>query len=275
MTIRLLGFAVLCAAALAPLRASAAEDARVEAAMTYRGAVVKLDHVLVVRQGDEEGLADGPRLRIFLSDRDIPLGVAGAASTLTARRFALQAGVNGVMILADPAGRALSAEVHVLNMAGLAADTSLSLQKTDAFSRLQISSGRAAGTLAIDEDDSQLSAAFDAPVTANPVTADLKGAAALASAPAQAVLACTRALHTGDFAAMARVSTAARMQAMAQFRAQVGDLAFRDGARSEPGAGAVARTITRVVVRGSDASVLMTGGSVAGLVREEDGWKCD
>jgi hypothetical protein len=40
---------------------------------------VNLNHVLIVRYGNEEGFGGGPELRILLADREIPLSVAGLA----------------------------------------------------------------------------------------------------------------------------------------------------------------------------------------------------
>lgn len=62
---------------LAP--ATAAPDSQVQATLTFRGATVNLNHVLIVRYGNEEGFGGGPELRILLADREIPLSVAGLA----------------------------------------------------------------------------------------------------------------------------------------------------------------------------------------------------
>ena len=88
MTSRLLARAALgiCAVMWAG-HATAQSGARAVATLTYDGRSVNLDRVLVVQSGNEEGLEDAPQLRIFLSDKDIPLTVAGGASILDAKQF--------------------------------------------------------------------------------------------------------------------------------------------------------------------------------------------
>ena len=265
--------AALCA--LAPCAVVARADARVEASLTYQGAVVKLDHVLVVRHGNEENRPDERELRIFLSDRDIPLTVAAAATTLTAQAYVRRANFSGVVIVADPAGQKLGAVTYVLHAPGIPAGTSVSSTNGDAFSRLRVAGDRASGAAAIDADDLKLTVAFDAPVEANPITADLKGARALASAPVQAMLACMHAIHVVDMGALAKVNTSERMQGLAEFRAQAGEQVFREALKSAPDAAAAAKTVQRVIERGPNASVVLGEGTVAELVLENGVWKCN
>lgn len=272
---RSIALAALAAWVLAPPAALAQPAARVEASLTFQGITTRFDHVLVVRQGNEEGMTDAPELRIFLSDQEIPRTVAGAATTLSAKQYAAEAKFNAVVIIADPAGAKLSGQASILNAPAMADGRFATGSSSNAFSRLSVSSGRASGKATFDSDDLKISAVFDAPVLENPVTADLKGAAALASAPAQAVLACTRVMHTRDLAAMAKVNTAARTRGLAEFQAQAGDQAFWAALKGEPDADAVAKTVQRVIVRGPNASVLLGEGTVAELVLENDGWKCD
>jgi hypothetical protein len=268
-------FAALTVLALAPVAAIATIDAQVEASLTYQGAVVKLDHVLIVRHGNEENRPDGPELRIFLSDRDIPLTVAAAANTLTAQAYARRGGFTGVVIVADPIGRTSNTVTYLLHAPGLAAGASVSSTDTDALSQFHVGADRASGAVALDSGDLKLTARFDAPVAANPITADLKGPAALASAPARALIACTAAIHSVDMDAAAKYDTAARMQDLSDFRAQAGEQAFGEALKGAPDAEGVAKTLTRVIVRGPNASAVLGEGTVAELVLEGDGWKCN
>lgn len=274
---RLLAFALL-AGILFPPVASAAGDAHVEASMTFHGATVKLDHVLIVRYGNEEEDSDGPELRIFLSDRDIPLSVAGLADPSSASDYVRQGHFSGVMITADPTGHQLKGGVQLLDAPGMAEAGIATVSTNIAYSRLQVSGARASGAAALDgdtDDGVKLTATFDAPIAINPVTADLKGAAAQASAPALAMAACSGAMHSGDAAAMAKYNTAARNKGIADMRAQASEQDLREAMAGVPTAAAVAKSVKRVVVRGQTATVLLTGGNIGHMVREADSWKCD
>ena len=102
---------------------------------------------------------------------------------------------------------------------------------------------------------------------------DLTGKPALDSAPVKALIAYHDALVKGDMAAMARVATAEQVKGISEFRAQAGEKAFRAAVKQEGGGAAVAKAVTRLVVRGSAASVVLKGGEVAELTLEGDAWK--
>jgi hypothetical protein len=256
--------------------AAAAQDApQVEATMRFNGGTLKLTKVLVLQNGNEEGLADGPRLRIFLSDRDIPLAAAGAAGILRAKAYAREAGINGVLILADPAGKPGAAEASLLNAPGMQPGSFASVTSTNAVTQLKVTASRASGSISIDDAPVELHATFDAPLTADPVTTDLKGKAALGSAPVQALIAFREALRKGDMAGIAQYATAARQKEISAFRARAGDTAFQEALKQAPDGASVTKTIKRLVVRGTTASVVLESGDVAELVQEGGGWKVD
>ena len=64
--------AVLLALMVA-LGAAVADEPSIDASLVNGGAEVKLDHVLVVQNGNEEGLEDGPHLRVYHTNGVIPL----------------------------------------------------------------------------------------------------------------------------------------------------------------------------------------------------------
>ena len=275
--------ATLLALALAPLPAAAGPAPQVEASLTYKGATIKLDHVLILRQSGEENLIDdqGPQLWIYLTDREIPLNVAEAgnalaaqANGLPAQAYARRANITGVMISTDGAGKTLSGTTYLLYAPGLADGTSVSGSHLDIFSRFSVAGGRASGAADVEDDAFTLKATFDAPVDPNPVTSDLKGAPARASAPARAMLACMHAVHMVDMDALARLNTAEHMRVLNAYRAQVGAKAFHDEMQAEPDADAVAKTVTRTIIRGANATVMMSGDSSAPLMLENGVWKC-
>jgi hypothetical protein len=278
MKTRPLAFAALLV--LIPLTPALAAvgDAQVQASMTFHGASVKLDHVRIVRYGNEEGFSREPELRIFLSDRDIPLSVAGLADMLSTSEYLRHGHFNGVMITADPAGHKLSGEVQLLNAPGMGEAGIAGLSTNLTYSQLRVSDALVSGTAALDgggDDDIKLALTFSAPIEANPVTADLKAAAAQASAPALAMVACSRAMRSGDAAELAKYDTAARNQAMVDMRAQGGEQAFREAMADVPSAESVAKSVKQVVVRGHSATVRLTDGIIANIVWEGGGWKCD
>lgn len=273
MAVSRLALVLAVASALFGSAAMAEEAARLQATLHYNGQVLPLTKMLVLQNGNEEGLEDGPRLRIYLSDGEIPVGVAGGAGTLRAKAFARDAGISGVVILADPSGKSLTGATYLLNAPGLEPGAFASTNGTDMFKELHVAAGRATGSVAIDGEAFTLDANFDAPLTAYPVTSDLTGKAAADSAPVKALVAYRDALVKGDMVAMARVATAAQLKGIGEFRTQAGEKAFRAAVKQEGGGAAVAKAVKRLVVRGSTASVVLKGGEVAELVLEGDGWK--
>jgi len=273
MAVARLALVLAIASALFGGTAMADDAARLQATLHYNGQTLPLTKVLVLQNGNEEGLEDGPHLRIYLSDGDIPLAAAGDAGTLRAKAYARDAGINSVVILADPSGKSLAGATVLLNAPGLEPGAFASTNGTDAFKELHLAAGRVSGAVATDGKVFTLDASFDAPLTAYPVTSDLTGKPALDSAPVKALIAYHDALLKGDMAAMARVATAAQVKGISEFRAQAGEKAFREAVKQEGGGAAVAKAVKRLVVRGSTASVVLKGGEVAELALEGDAWK--
>jgi len=260
------------ACSLATVGASAGPN-QLDARLTYNGQTRALGHILVLQYGNEEGLESGPKLRIFLSDREIPPGVAGGATSSRAQAYARQAGFTAVMITADPTGQDRGASASLLNTSGMDPRSFVSASSSDAFSALQVTRERASGALSFDSTTMKLAAKFDAPVTANPITASLTGAAALASPPVKALAAYRAALKKADLETAGKFATAARMKTLRDYRAQAGEQAFRAAVMGVDDD--LAKTIKRVIVRGTSASVVLEGKEVDELVQEPDGWKVD
>ena len=250
--------------------AVAEQAARLTAPLHYNGQALPLTKVLILQDGNEAGLKDGPHLRIYLSDGEIPLGAAGG---LRAQAYARDAGINGIVILADPSGKSRAGVISLLNAPGLQPGAFASINSTDAFKELRVTASRAAGAIAVDSQGFRLEASFDAPLAANPVTSNLTGEAALDSAPVKALIAYHDALTKADMAAIARLVTAARMKALSAYRTQAGEKAFREAVKEEGDGAAVAKAVKRLIVRGSEALVVLDGGEIAELTREADAWK--
>jgi hypothetical protein len=274
MRYRHLALAAAISSALS-IGAGAQEAAQVDATLRVNGKTLKLTKVLALQNGNEEGLEDGPRLRIFLSDGDIPIAIAGAAGVLRAKAYARDTGIDGVVILADPAGKSRDAVVSLLNAPGLEPGSFASVTSGNAFGEIKVTAARVSGAISIDGAPVELKAKLDAPISADPVTADLKGKAALGSAQVLALIAFRDALRKGDMVGVAKYATAARQKEIGAFRARAGDAGFREALAHAPDGASVTKTIKRLVVRGTTASVVLENGEVAELVQEGGAWKVD
>ena len=253
----------------------AAEGTQIEGTLTYNGATKPLDHVLIVRAGNEEGMEDGPKLRIYLSDGEIPLRFAGGATILGAKAYAQRTGISTVVIMADPAGKDRGGQFSLLNAPGLQPGVAVSTSTTNAFSALQVTESQASGATSLSDPPFGLQATFNAPITTNPITSDLTGKAAVDSAQAKTLMGFRDALGKADLASAAKYATAAKMKGIEQARTMMGDQLFRAEVKKEMGGPPLAQTIKRVIVRGDSASVMMGRGSVAELVQEDGGWKLE
>jgi len=270
--------------ALTVVLCAAADDGpRVDGVLINAGATVKLDHVLVVQSGNEEGLQDGPHLRIFLTDGEIPLMIAGAATTVDAVGFARQAKIYGVVILADPTGSNMNAGAYNLNLPpwvtpappGFAAKT----PDPHIIRQLQVTATHASGEAHIDLVRGSVSASFDAPITPDPVTQDLSGDAAIDSAPAKAFLVYADALARGDMAAVSKYATtryASRIAALYSGYSRYPGLGAAGWAKfiaSDRNMAALPNSISRVIVRGNSATVVFQLKAAASLIFDEGSWK--
>jgi len=264
---------LLCLAVGSP--ATAADAAGVEGSLTYNGATRPLDHVLILRHGNEEGMEDGARLRILLSDREIPRRYAGGATVLGSKTYAIENGITAVVVRGDPAGKERGGQISLLNAPGMEPGLTVSTSTTNAFEALEVAGDNVRGAVALRDPPFALSAKFSAPITPDPVTADLKGKPAVESAPAKALIALYDALGKGDLAGAGKYASPAKMKGMVEFRTQAGDEAFRRAVSSELGTIPLAKRITRVVIRGTNAAVLLGRGELAELVQESDGWRVE
>src|SRR5450432_3891994 len=84
---------------------AAGEASRADATLEINGKSIRLTSVLVIQNGNEEGMEDAPHLLVFLSDKPIPLQAAGGPSTFRAAAWARNANVTAVVLRGDPAGK--------------------------------------------------------------------------------------------------------------------------------------------------------------------------
>lgn len=272
MTLR---FLVAALALGASLCASAADEgSRADATLEINGRAIHLTCVLVIQSGNEEGMDDAPHLLVFLSDKPIPLQVAGGASTFRAGAWARTANVTAVVLRGDPAGKSSGGSASVLAAPGLEPGSFASLSGNQAFKQLRVAAGRAAGTAVFDGSSTTIKGSFDAPITPLAITQDLKDRAAAESAPAKAYLAYMAALKKGDLKEAARYANPGRMKEIEQLRNQSAQV-FKDMTKEIPDGATLAKSVRRVIVRGNLASVVLSSKEVNELVREGDDWKID
>ncbi len=243
----------------------------VDGSLVINGRTVRLDHILVVQSGNEEGL-DEPRLRIYLSSTEIPLAVGGGASTLRAQTWARHANITAVVLRADPAARSRAGTASVLAAPGLEPGMFSSMSSNQAYTDLRAAGGRISGVAEL--GSGALKVRFDAPVQTVAISQDLRDAEAADSAPARAYLVYAAALRKGDLKEAGRHATSSRMKELSELKAQAAEI-FDSIRKQIPEGGLLARSIRRVIVRGDTASVVLADKNVNELVREGGEWKVD
>jgi hypothetical protein len=228
----------------------------------------------VLQHGNEEGMEDGPRLLVLLSDKPIPPQSAIGATTARAQAYARNSGITAVVLRGDPAGKSGDGSAGVLTAPGMQPGSFVTLTSSQGFSNLRVGGGRAAATVAFGTGSTVVKGSFDAPITANAITQDLKGKEAAESAPAKAYLAYMTGLKKGDLVEAARYATPARMKQIESFRAQAG-AGFAAMTKQLPDGATIGKGIRRVIVRGPVASVVSSTREVNELVKDGDAWKVD
>jgi hypothetical protein len=264
-------------ALVAALGTPAHDETRLDACLVNDGSYVKLDHILLVQNGNEEGLEDGPHLRIFITNGVIPLSVAGAATTLEAAAFAKETKIYGIVILADSAGRSMDGKAYNLNLPPPAksASDNCAAKTPDPhmFQQFRVNGERASGQLVREFGRGHVTAVFDAPITPDPVTQDLSGSDAIESAPGKVYVAYAQAALSGDMAALSGFATPLHARQVNALHSQMGDTAFKQWLAASPNMASLPNSITRVVIRGNSASVVSRGKEFDSLVFDGTSWK--
>ena len=118
-------------------------------------------------------------------------------------------------------------------------------------------------------DGADLAFTFSAPISTDPVVADLKGAAALSSEQVRVLTVRSQALARGDLpAALALTSHQAAADLKTISPAELKPLSASMGELLK-----ALKGVTRVVVRQKSAVAIMPGGDISSLVFEDGGWK--
>ena len=232
---------------------------------------IDVSHAIALMQDNTEGLLDhGPQMRVLLSDRDVPIEALYGIAFPPVRAMAQQGNLRGLLLEFNPADRN-SLRITILAKPDDPTEFAPTLSLSDSnglWRRLTVDSTHVEGDFQ-SSDGADLAFTFSAPISTDPVVADLKGAAALSSEQVRVLTARTQALARGDLAA-----------ALALRSRQAGaDLKGMPPAGLKQLSGPMAellkalKGVTRVVVRKKTAVAIMPGGDVSSLVFEDGGWK--
>ncbi len=261
-------------AALALLVAAPAwadDPASVSGHFNRGGTHIDFSHVIALSQDNTEGLLDhGPQVRVLLTDREIPVEAVYGIAFPPVRAMAKAGAVRGLLLEFDPADKTtLRATILAKPDDPGATLTDLSLTDSKGLWRsLTATSGHIAGDFHAN-DDADVVFSFAAPLATDPVVADLKGPAAQASAPVQALIARATAFSHGELpAALALTARTARPELAA-----IPPDAFKGLSGQAGEMIASFKAIKRVVVRQHTAAALMGEGAWSSLVFEDGGWK--
>lgn len=263
-------FIALVALSVAPARAI--DEGVAKGTLKIEGRTIALTHSYAHRHDNEEGLLDGPELRILLADREISHSLLAGIYTVRLDELARRGGVQGVLITADP--RQPTAGMRgVLLMAEKSPGKSLasfSLSGGDGgFRRLQIGNNRVAGESHHESTRSapafEYSATFSAPLFHEErITERLSGAKAMESAPFRAYATYGKALAAGNLDAARALATPENFREVDALIAQAGkaaalkmlrEMSVVPGAKEKP----------QVFVRGQRALIVFQAGDGRGM----------
>lgn len=233
-------------------------------------AEVGFTHAVAVERDNTEGLLDSDReIRLALTDRDVPARALFGQAFPPIWWMAAQGQVRGVLLSFDPADRTGMVVTVLARPEPGASLANISITNTEGlWDRLEVSPTRIVGALRKEASET-LAATFSAPVFRDRLVADLKGPAAAASEPAQAVLARAQALARGDMAAARSLSTAESAAGLDGFSPETLALAKRE----IPKLIARLKAVKRVVVREQTAVVFLGPREYATATREGGVWK--
>lgn len=247
---------------------------------------ITLRHAYAHLHDNAEGLLDQTeRLRVLVTDREVPPNALYGIAFLPVMDLARQGRVQGLLFEMDPDDPNNVVMTLLFPPSGpgrLLIRQTINVAGEDLFKEWSLKGNRVAGAIErsgerepglSDFPAISYSIQFSAPVFNEPkVSADLKGRAALDSPQARLLFAKADALAKGDFAAAQKVSTE---------RANRRNQAFLAGAKADSLAKEAAemkkslQKIQRVVERGDRAVLILPGKQWFSFVREGGEWKSD
>jgi hypothetical protein len=269
--------------------AAALDPGRADGSLSVGSSSVELKAAYAVLYFNDEGLADGPELRILLVDRKVDVDLLAGPTAKGVERAARNGELRGILLRLDPSQLA-EAPVRgtLLMQPATSADSLMHFTVTGGaggFESLQVGKDRVQGRVQFrsaggDSLAFGYRAAFSAPLRPDRPDARLIGQRAQDSPQGKTVLAFERALLDGDMATVSAHTTPERFRGLDADFARVGPVAFLEQVRLQlPEPGVRQRQIREVVIHGRRAWVLMVQEdgtrTIADLVHADGVWKID
>jgi hypothetical protein len=268
---KLICLALLGVLALAARPALALDPGTASGHYAGDGVRVEVSHAVAMALDNAEGeLESANRMRVLLSQEDIPPAVLEGAPLPRVLALARAGQVHGLLLDFDPGDKnGLYVTVLAKPDDPRQSMTTITLSHSDGvWKRLETNATRAAGELK-PNDTFDLAFQFSAPVFNNPVQQDLKGPAAQQSEPVKVLIARAEAIGRGDMAAMAALSTKESVEQLKSYPPSV----LKEARAMAPQLVKEYRATKRVVIRRDTAAVQTADGSWSSLVREDGAWK--
>lgn len=271
--------------------AEAIDPGQADGVLVVADSRIPLKHAYAMVYGNEEGMLEGPELRILLTDRKLPQSILSGPILDRLDALAREDQVRGVLLRLDPAAPKDSAVNGTLLVAPSEPQASLTFFTTQttggqgSFEALDVAGNRVTGQtkLKMPGDDSteafEYRAGFSAPLFRDEITQRAKGNDARGHPAAQAMLAWNEAMLKADFTALRELSAADKYQELQAFRTEVGEQAFLLIVASEATpTDQLRQQIVEVIVRGDRAFILMEADgtrNVAMASRQGERWVID
>lgn len=268
--------------------ALAIDPGKATGTLTTAQGAASLSHAYAMQYFNEEGLAEGPELRVLLTDRAVDQDLLSGPMLTALERVVRKGGVKGVVLRLDP--KELN-KVPVRGTLLLPPPTPREgllfftiAGDSGGFESLKIGNNRVTGKAVFKSNAAEASAfayeaTFSAPLFKDDPSGRLIGRKAAESPPAQALLAFERSLRLGDLTGAGGYATATKMAEIDAYQAAVGPAVFlEEVAARTPDTRVREQQIQEVVLRGKRAYVIIleeSGRTVAPLVHAEGTWQVD
>lgn len=283
-------FSVLVMALLGLARPAVALDpGTADGSVTLGGKSIDLTTAYATHYFNDQGLADGPELRILLADRKIDVDLLAGPLVDPVERAARSGQIRGVLLRVDPEKLGAAPVRGTLLMPVESAQDSLMhftiTDDSGGFGELKLSKNRVAGRASFrstggDVPAFSYAAKFSAPLFEDEPTARLFGERAQESPAAKAVLAFERALWDGDMATASALTTTQRFAGLDADYRRVGPAVFVEQVRTQlPDPVARKQQVREVVLHGRRGWVVLVSDEgtriVASVVHTDGVWKVD
>ena len=269
--------------------AVAANPGKSDGSLSVRQGSIELKAAYATQYFNDEGLADGPELRILLADRKIDLDLLAGPRGDGVERLARKGKLHGILLRLDPTELAKAPVRGTLLMQPASPSDSLMhftiTGDSGGFDALRVTKDRVQGKVQFQSASGttpafSYHAGFDAALVQDRPSARLIGARAQESPPARTVLTFERALLDGDMAEVSAHTTPERFAALDADFLRVGAVSFLEQVRAQlPDPAVRQHQIREVVIHGSRAWVVMIkedgSRTVATLAHRDGVWKVD